>query len=70
MTWQELADFINNEMPKWERNQEVSVWDSSVNNNSAGHFFTVDSVSWYDEEGGHKDRDNFHSLNINTEDWW
>jgi len=70
MTWQELADFINNDMPKWERDQYISVFDNSINNYTGGNCFTVSSIAWYDPTAGPKDKDNFHSLDINTEEWW
>lgn len=69
MTWQELADFINNEMPECNRNQTVCVWDASTNNPSGGGFIDVKSVSPYDEDE-QPNVDNYYSLDINTEDRW
>lgn len=65
MTWQELADFINNQMPENERNTDVIVWDASMNNKSAGGFMYVRDCSPYDA-GEPVD----YSLTINTEDWF
>lgn len=65
MTWQELADFINNQMPKNERNKDVVVWDASMNNVSGGNFMSVIDCSSYD---GREPID--YSLAINTEDWF
>lgn len=63
MTWQELADFINNEMPKCNRYEEASVWDSG----ESGKYFNIYSITPYDsmEEPS---KENFYSININAGD--
>lgn len=65
MTWQELADFINNQMPESERGQDAIVWDASMNNESGGNFMYVRDCSPYDESETVD-----YSLTINTEDWF
>lgn len=65
MTWQELADFINNDMPKSERDEDVVVWDASTNNVSGGNFMYVIDCSPYDENELVD-----YSLTINTENWF
>lgn len=65
MTWQELADFINNQMPESERGKDVIVWDASENNVSGGNFMYVRDCSPYDESEPVD-----YSLTINTEDWF
>lgn len=65
MTWQELADFINNKMPENERSNTALVWDASMNNPSGGRFMRVIDCSPYD---ANEPAD--YSLTINTEDWF
>lgn len=69
MTWQELADFINNEMPECNRNQTANVWDASTNNPSGGQFIDIKDFSPYDEDE-YPNVNNFYSLDINTENGW
>ena len=69
MTWQELADFINNKMPECNRNQQVVIWDMSTNNPSGGKWFDACRISPYDMDE-EPNADNFYSIEINTEDWW
>lgn len=67
MTWQELADFINNVMPKEERSEKAVVWDASFNNNASGHFVFIEDISEYDADN---DSGKDYSCTINTEDWF
>lgn len=69
MTWQELADFINNEMPECNRNQTANVWDASMNNSSGGKWIDITDISPYDE-AEYPNVNNFYSVVINTENWW
>lgn len=69
MTWQELADFINNEMPECNRNQPACVWDASMNNPSGGCFIDVKDISPYDADE-YPNEYNFYSIDINTENCW
>ena len=69
MTWQELADFINNEMPECNRNQTANVLDVSMNNSSSGKWIDITDISPYDEDE-YPNVNNFYSIVINTEDWW
>ena len=65
MTWQQLADFINNEMPECNRNGMAAVWDDEI-----GRFYPIKDIDQldYDEE---PNPDNFYTVNINTAtDWW
>ena len=68
MTWQELADFINNKMPECNRNQQAVAWNASMNDSSGGKFIYITDISPFDAEEPHG-TDNFYSVNINTEDW-
>lgn len=65
MTWQELADFINNKMPESERSEDAIVWDASMNDMSGGNFMRVIDCSPYDEEEPVD-----YSLTINTDNWF
>lgn len=67
MTWQELADFINNVMPEGERDKDATVWDASLNERSGGHFFIIEEVSDYD---GDIENGEDYSCVINTENWF
>lgn len=69
ITWQELADFINSEMPECNRNEQVSVWDASTNNYTGGKFFSALSISPFnaDEE---PNEDNYYSIVVDTENGW
>ena len=72
MTWQELADFINNEMPECNRNQDVTVWDAGYYGYTGGKFTTIHTISPFDEYEN-PNGDNFYSMNINTDCanvWW
>ena len=44
MTWQELADFINNEMPDCNRNEQASVYDAD----NSMEFLPIIGVTPYD----------------------
>lgn len=66
MTWQGLADFINNEMPECNRNEEATVWDAG----ESGKFCYINDITPYDMYES-SNEDNFYSVNINAdEDYW
>ena len=72
MTWQELADFINNEMPECNRRQDVAVWDAGYYGVTGGKFCTIHTISPFDESES-PNGNNFYSMNINTDCinvWW
>ena len=60
MTWQELADFVNNEMPEYNRNEQISVWDSN-----SGDFYIAHSISPYDADEEPSDI-NFYSIDFDS----
>lgn len=66
MTWQELADFINNEMPECNRNQTANVWDASCGEPTGGNWYEVKDISPYDADEQPNEH-NFYSIDINTE---
>ena len=66
MTWKQLADFINNQMPECNKNQKVMVWDSK-----SGQFCYAHDVSPFDIDECANDN-NFYSIDLCTEwdDWF
>lgn len=71
MTWQELADFINNQMPECNKNQQVCVWDAGFNDVSGGKWIDCFDIEPYDADE-EPNVDNFYSIVANTDDngWW
>lgn len=70
MTWQELADFINNQMPECNRNQKVRVWNSAMSAMDGGEFCDANSITPYDEDE-QPNIDNFYAIDFNGENaWW
>lgn len=63
MTWQELADFINDEMPECNKDEEATVWDSG----NSGNFYHILDISPYDTYESANEY-NFYSIDINTDD--
>ena len=66
MTWQELADFINNEMPDCNRNEQASVRDGG----ESGRWYYIHSITPFDADE-EPNADNYYSVNINADDdYW
>lgn len=63
MTWQELADFINNEMPECNKNEQATVWNAG----ESGDFFNIICIDQYDADEEPSET-NFYSININIDD--
>lgn len=66
MTWLELANFINNEMPECNKNEQATVWDGG----DTGRWYPIHSITPIDmcEESS---KDNYYSVDINaTDDYW
>lgn len=65
MTWQELADFINNQMPECNRNGKATVWDDGH-----GRFYPIHDIDQFDHDE-EPNPDNFYTVNVNIiTDWW
>ena len=64
LTWLELANFINHEMPECNRGEEASVWDAST-----GKFYPVTSITPYSDTQ-ESCEENFYSVNVDTTHWW
>ena len=60
MTWQELADFINDEMPECNKDEEATVWDAD----NSGDFLPIISVTPYDYIASPSEL-NPYSINLN-----
>lgn len=74
MTWQELADFINNHMPECNRNQKVRVWNSGEENMygdmNGGQFCDANSITPFDDDE-EPNPDNIYFISFNGENaWW
>lgn len=74
MTWQELADFINNHMPECNRNQKVRVWNSGEDGEYGaiygGEFCNANSITPYDDDA-EPTPDNIYFISFTGENaWW
>lgn len=70
MTWQELADFINNHMPECNRNQKVRIWNSGDDGAmDGGEFCNANSITPYDDDE-EPNPDNIYFISFNGEDSW
>ena len=66
MTWRELADFINNDMPECNKNEQATVWDGG----ESGRFYPIHNISPFDYDEEPSD-DNFYSVDIDADnDYW
>lgn len=69
MTWQELADFINNEMPECNRDQPVCIWNCGDDGKAemlGGQFCYCDDVSPFNADDKASPL-NYYSLDFNGE---
>lgn len=70
MTWQELANFINNQMPECNRNQKVRVWNSGEDSTmDGGEFCDANNVTPFDDDE-EPNPDNIYFISFNGDDSW
>ena len=67
MTWEEIAYFIDHEMPKQERKKDAVVWNASLNDPSGGCFMLVEDIEPFDAQNNPLMD---YSMNINTDNCW